>query len=78
VYFDCFLCKNKLLGTVSVSFDEMCQLMIIYFGVLRFLWLGAGGGITMKQCIEFKDAYDSVGCNVLYHTLIEFSILIKL
>jgi len=29
---------------------------------------------TMRQCIEFKDAYDSVRWEVLYNILIEFDI----
>jgi len=31
------LCKNKLLGIISVGFDEMHQLMIIYFRFLTYL-----------------------------------------
>jgi len=40
------------LGIVSVGFDEMGQLLIIYFGFVRYLkkkWKGD----TMWQCIEF-------------------------
>jgi hypothetical protein len=45
------------LGIVSEGFDEMGQLMIIYFGFCQIL---GGGGVIMKQCIEFKEAYGSV------------------
>jgi len=54
----CCLGKRKSLGTVSVGFDEMGQLLIIYFGFVRYL--RGGEGNTMEQCIEFKEAYDSV------------------
>ena len=57
--FNCCLGKRKLLGIVSVGFDVMGQFMIIYFRFVRYLG-GGGGGVIMKQCIEFKEAYDSV------------------
>jgi len=31
----------------------------------------------MRQCIEFKEDYDSVGWEVLYNILIEFGIPMK-
>ena len=37
VYFTCCLCKKKLLGIVSVGFDEMGQLMLKYFAFFRYL-----------------------------------------
>ena len=42
VYFTCCLCKRKLLGIISVGFDEMGQLLIIYFGFVRYV-MGVGG-----------------------------------
>jgi len=59
VYFTCCLCKRKLLGIVSVGFDEMGQLLIIYFGFVKYLRWGKRKGNTMRQCIELKEAYDS-------------------
>jgi len=61
------------LGPVSVGFDEIGQLLITYFGFVTYF----GGGDTMRQCIEFKEAYDSVRWWVLYNILIEFGILVK-
>ena len=44
-----------------MGFDDMGQLMIIYFGFCQiFGGRGVGEGTIMKQCIEFKEAYDSV------------------
>ena len=31
----------------------------------------------MRKCIEFKEAYDLIRCEVLYNTLIEFGIPMK-
>jgi len=74
VYFTCCLCKRRLLGIVTVDFNEMGQLLIIYFGFVRYL---RKKGNTMRQCIEFKEAYDSVRWEVLYNILIEFGISMK-
>ena len=62
VSFTCCLCKRKLLGIVSVGFDEMGQLLILYFGFVRYL--KNTKGITMTQCIEFKEAHDLVRLEV--------------
>jgi hypothetical protein len=59
VYFTCSLCKSKLWGIISVGFDEIGQLLIIYFGFVGYL-RGEKKGNTMKQCREFKEAYNSV------------------
>jgi hypothetical protein len=53
-----------------VGFDDMGQLMIIWFGFCQIL----GGGFIMKQCIEFKEAHDSVRWEFMYNILIEFGI----
>jgi len=58
VYFICCVGKRKSLGIVGVGFDDMGQLLIIYFGFVRYL--KGGEGNTMEQCIELKEAYDSV------------------
>jgi len=43
-----------------VVFDEIGQLLIIYFGFVSYLrnkrWGVGGGWNTMRQCIEFKEA----------------------
>ena len=43
VYFTCCLCKRKLLRIVSLGFDEMGQLLVIYFGFGRY-WREKGIG----------------------------------
>jgi hypothetical protein len=43
------------MGPVSVGFDELGQLLIIYFGFVIY----CGRGDIMRQCIEYKEAYDS-------------------
>ncbi len=72
VYFTCSLWKRKLLGIVSVGFDELGQLLIIYFGFVRYLRKN-----TMRQCIEFKEGYVSVRWEVLCNILIDFGIPMK-
>jgi len=57
-----------------VGFDEMGQLLIIYFGFLRYL---RKKGNTMRQFTEFKEIYDSVRWEVLYSILTEFGIPMK-
>ena len=59
VYFTCSPCKRKLLGFVSVGFDEMDQLLIICFGFVRDLKKKNKGNV-MGQCMEFKEAHDLV------------------
>jgi len=76
VYFTCCLCKRKLLGIISVGFDELGQLLIIYFGTVRYLRKKKWGD-TMKQHIEFKEAYDSFRWEVLFNIHIEFGITMK-
>ena len=58
-----------------MGFDELGQLLIIYFGFVRYLKEKKGN--TIRQCIEFKEAYDSVRCEVLYNILIDFGIPMK-
>jgi len=59
-----------------VGFDEMGQLLIMYFGFVRYLG-GKNKGNTMRQCIELKEAHDSVRLVVLYNILVEFDIPMK-
>jgi len=49
------------LGIVSVGFDTLKK---------------EGGG-TLRQCIEFKEAHDSVRWEFMYNILIEFGIPMK-
>ena len=74
-YFTCCLRKRKLLGIITVDFDEMGQLLIIYFEFLRYL--KKNKGTTVRKCIEFKEAHDLVRWEVLYKILIEFGIPMK-
>jgi hypothetical protein len=46
----------------------------IYFGFVRYL---RKKGNTMRQCIEFKEAYDSVRWEILYNILTEFGLPMK-
>ena len=41
--FICCLCKKKLLGIASVGFDEMGQVLIIYFGFVGYFRKKRGG-----------------------------------
>jgi len=36
VYFTCWLCKRKFLGIISVGCNKKGQLLIIYFGFVRY------------------------------------------
>jgi len=57
-----------------VGFDKMGRLLIIYFGFVRYLEIKWN---TMRQCIEFKEAYDSFRWEIMYNILIEFGIPMK-
>ena len=67
VYFTRCLCKRKLLsnGSITDHIFWICQV------------LEKNKGTTMRQCIEFKEAHDSVRCEVLYNILTEFGIPMK-
>ena len=60
------------MGIVSVGFDKMGQ----YILDLLLKKRGVVWGETMKQCIEFKEAYDSVMWEVVYN-IIEFGVPMK-
>ena len=62
------------MGIVSMGFDELGQLLIMYFGFVRYL---RKKGNTMRQCIEFKEAYDSVRWDIWYNIFIDFGIPMK-
>jgi hypothetical protein len=62
-----------------VGFDATYQLLIRFSTLVRY-W---GGGweyneMVHQLLIDFKKAYDSVRREVLYNTLIEFGVLMKL
>ena len=63
------------MGIIIVGFNKMGQLLIIYFGFVRYFKKNKGN--AMRQCIEFKEAHDSVRWVVLYNILIEFGIPMK-
>ncbi len=65
------------MGIISVGFNKLGQLLIIYFAFVRYLKereRERERENTMRQCIEFKEAYDSVRWDVWYNILIEFGI----
>jgi hypothetical protein len=57
------------------NYCQMGQLLIIYFGFVRYL--KKNKGTTMMQCMDFKEAHDSLRWEVLYNILIEFGIPMK-
>jgi len=65
--------RGNYWGIIRVDFDEMGQLLIIYFEFVRYLKKKQKG----LQCIEFKEARDLVRWEVLYNILIEFGIPMK-
>jgi len=67
--------QRKLLGIINVDFNATGQILIIYSAFVKYLIKNVN---TMKQCIDFKKAYDSVKREVLYNILIEFGITMKL
>jgi len=71
--------QRKLLGIISVGFDAMGQLLIIYSAFVKYLRKKCKYIEAVQQLfIEFKEDYDSVRRDILYNTLIEFGIPIKL
>jgi len=71
VYFTDCMCKRKLLGIVWVSTK--------WVKFVRYLKTNkqTNKGNTMWQCIEFKEAHDSVRWEVLHNILSEFGIPVK-
>ena len=68
--------QRKLLWIINVNFDSAGKLLIIYSLFAKYL---RKNGNTMKQLfIDFKKDYNSVRREVLYKSLIEFSIPMKL
>jgi len=73
---------RKLLGIISVDFDTISQLLIIYSAFTKYLKKKGGGGeyneAVHQLFIDFKKSYNSVRREVLYNILIEFGIPMKL
>jgi hypothetical protein len=69
----------KLLGTISVGFDETDQLLIRFSAFVRYWGEKSDYNEAVHQFfIDFKKAYDSVRKEVLYSILIEFGVPMKL
>jgi len=69
---------TKLLGYISVDFDEVDKLLIRYFVFFKY-WRenGSINGTVHQLFIDFEKAYDSVRREVLYNIFIEFVIPIN-
>ena len=67
---------NKLL-VFEITGDCQCGFRRNGFNIFWICHI-LGGGETMRQCIEFKEAYNSVRWEVLYNILIELGIPMKL
>ena len=70
--------RRKLLGIISVGFDATGQLLIIYCVFVKCLGKHCNKTSSATALIDFKKAYDSVRTEVLYNTVIEFGIPMKL
>ena len=72
---------EEIIGTISMDFDATCQLLIIRY-ILHFSnsWEKKWkyNAPVHQLFIDFKNAYDSIGREVLYNILIEFGIPRKL
>ena len=67
------------MGISKVDFDATDQLLIIYSAFVKYLKKKWEYNEAVHQLfIDFKKAYDSVRREVLYNTLIEFGIPMKL
>jgi hypothetical protein len=62
--------QRKLLGIISKNFNTTGKLLITYSAFIKYL--------RKNLYMDFKKAYDSIRREVLYNTLIEFSIPMKL
>ena len=71
--------RRKLSGIISVAFDAIGRLLIIYSAFAKYLRKKCEYNEEVHQLfIDFKKAYDSVRREVLYKILIEFGIPRKL
>jgi hypothetical protein len=70
--------QKKLLGITSVGFDVTDKLLIRFSAFVRY-WRKMEFNETVHQpFIDFKKAYDSVRREVLYNSLIEVGVPMKL
>jgi hypothetical protein len=71
--------QRKLLGIISVEFEETGHLLIIYFAFVKLLRKKWEHNEAAHQLfIDFKKAYDSVKRELLYNILIESGIPMQL
>jgi len=71
--------RRKLSGIITVDFDAIGRLLIIYSAFAKYLRKKWEYNEEVHQLfIDFKKAYDSVRREVLYKILIEFAIPRKL
>jgi len=75
MYFTCCLSKGNYWG-LSVWVLTKGSITDHIFCICQ-IHEGGKKGNTMRQCIEFKEAYDSVRWKVLYNIPIEFGITMK-
>jgi hypothetical protein len=71
--------QGKLLWIISINLDATGQLLIIYSAFTQHLgkkW--EYNAVVHQFFIDFKKTYDSVRREVLYNTMTEFSIPMKL
>ena len=66
---------EEIMVIINVDSDAIGQLLITYSVFVKYL---RKNGNTMRQCISFKKAYDSVRREALYNILNEFGIPKKL
>ena len=70
---------RTLLEIINVDFDAIGELLIIYSAFVKYLKKKLECDEAVHQLfIDFKKAYESVRRAVLYNTLIEFGILMKM
>ena len=67
------------MGIINVDFDATGQLLIIYCAFVRYLKKKREYREAVHQLfIDFKRTYDSIRREILYNTLTEFDIPMKL
>jgi len=72
------ICRGKLFGMISVDFDAIGQLLIIYSVFIKYEKKWEYSEAMRQLFVDFKTAYDSVRREVLYNILIECGIPLKL
>ena len=67
--------QEEIIGDCQFGFQRIGSITDHIFWICEILERKKGN--AMRQCIEFKEAYDSVRWEVLYNILIEFGIPMK-